>query len=213
MKIKVGIADDHALIGEGIQSMLRDHAEIEIIAYWQNGEEVLNNIGRLKPDVILLDISMPGMKGDEIARIISRDFPKTKIITLTNLDNIYFIQNMLQQGVDGYILKNIRREEMELAIKTVYEGGQYFDETIRARIEEENIETGSKPAFGNILTNREVEILEMIARDLSSKEIAKELFLSKRTIDHHRERMMIKLQVKSTAALVKRAMSLGIISG
>jgi len=137
MNIKIAIADDHALIADGIQNMLRYSTEIEVVGTYLNGRELLAGISIIQPDVLLLDISMPEQTGDELARIIRRDFPDIRIIALTNLDNIYHIKSMMQEGVSGYLLKNVKRNMLIDAIKAVYTGEYFFDETVKLRIAEE----------------------------------------------------------------------------
>ncbi|XZF14069.1 response regulator [Chitinophagaceae bacterium MMS25-I14] len=212
MSIKIAIADDHQLITEGLQHMLRYSADMEVVATYANGEELLQHIGTIQPDVLLLDINMPGRQGDELARIITRDFPRIRIIALTNLDNIYYIKSMLQQGVAGYVLKNARRDVLTEAIKRVSGGNEYFDETVKERIAEEKESIRRQTAHGSVLTRREKEVLQLIAENNTSKEIADKLCLSKRTIDHHRESILSKLEVKNVSALVKKAIELGLIS-
>lgn len=211
MNIKVAIADDHALIMDGVQHMLQYDSEIEIVSTYLNGEELLNGIKTIEPDILLLDISMPGQPGDELARIINQKHPQIKVIALTNLDNIYYIKNMLQQGVQGYLLKNTKRQALIDAIKTVYGGKQYLDPLVKERIAEDNIIVNKQTAHGSMLTRREKEVLRLIAENNTSKEIADKLHLSKRTIDHHRESILSKMEVKNVSALVKKAIELGLI--
>jgi DNA-binding NarL/FixJ family response regulator len=212
MNIKVAIADDHSLISEGLRQMLQYSSEIEIIGTYYNGEELLKGLRLIQPDVLLLDISMPGQPGDELAHIIGQQYPRVHIIALTNLDNIYYIKSMLQQGVLGYVLKNVRREQLVTAIKTVYMGQQYLDPVVRERIAEERVAVTRQTAHGSILTRREKDVLKLIAENNTSKEIAEKLHLSKRTIDHHRESILSKMEVKNVSALVKKAIELGLIT-
>jgi len=209
--ITIAIADDHPLVMEGLQNMLRYSTEMEVVATYPDGAALLKGISIIQPDILLLDISMPGIPGDELARTIGRDFPKIKIIALTNLDNIYYIKSMLQQGVYGYILKNVKRDILIEAIKTVYDNGQFLDETVKERLLEEKEAIKRQTAHGSLLTRREKDVLKLIAENNTSKEIAEKLFLSKRTIDHHRESILSKMEVKNVSALVKKAIELGMI--
>jgi DNA-binding NarL/FixJ family response regulator len=167
---------------------------------------------QIQPDILLLDIKMPGQSGDLLARTITRDYPGTGIIVLTNLDNIYYIKSMLQLGVAGYVLKDIRRELLIEAIKTVYNGGQYLDEIVKERIAEEKGIIKKQTARGTLLTRREKEVLLMMTENITSKEMAEKMNVSKRTIDRHRESMLSKMEVKNVAALLKKAIDLGIIA-
>ncbi len=212
MSIKVAIADDHQLITEGLQNMLRYNDEIEVIATYANGAQLLKGISTIEPDILLLDIVMPGQRGDELAKIIMHDFPSVKIIALTNLDNIYYIKSMVQLGVSGYLLKDIRRESLSDAILKVYKGEEYWDSVVREKLQMEHREIKKQAAYGSLLTRREKEVLQLIAENTTSKEIADKLHLSKRTIDRHRASMLSKMDVKNVSALLKKAIELGIIS-
>ncbi len=212
MNIKIAIADDHTLIIDGLRQMLHYCSEIEIISSYLNGEELLEGLKKIQPDVLLLDINMPGQSGDELARIIEQQYPRIGVIALTNLDNIYYIKSMLQQGVLGYLLKNTKRDTLIEAIKTVYNHQQYLDPIVKERIAEENISINRQTAHGSLLTRREKEVLQLIAENNTSMDIAQKLHLSKRTIDHHRESILSKMEVKNVSALVKRAIELGLIT-
>lgn len=211
MSIKIVITDDHPLVTEGLQNMLRYSTEMEVIGTYESGADLLQSLSRIKPDILLLDIHMPGSNGDEIARIIKRDYPGLPIIALTNMDNIYYIKSMLQQGVSGYLLKNIKREKLLQAIKTVYDGGTYLDNVVKEKIAEEKENIKKQTAYGSTLTRREMDVLKLIAENNTSKEIADKLHLSKRTIDHHRESILSKMEVKNVSALVKKAIEMGLI--
>ncbi len=212
MTIRTAIADDHPLITEGLHNMLRYSSEIEVIATYPDGERLMKGISLIQPDVLLLDIIMPGQRGDDLAKIINRDYPAVRIIALTNLDSIYYIKSMLQLGVSGYVLKGIKRECLIEAIKTVYKGGEYLDTTVRERILEEKKVIRKQTAFGSLITRREKEVLQLIAENNTSKDIADKLHVSKRTIDRHRESMLSKMEVKNVSALLKKAIELGIVS-
>lgn len=205
------ITDDHPLVTEGLQNMLRYSTEMEVIGTYESGADLLQSLSRIQPDILLLDIHMPGGNGDEIARIIKRDYPLLPIIALTNMDNIYYIKSMLQQGVSGYLLKNIKREKLLQAIKTVYDGGTYLDNVVKEKIAEEKENIKKQTAYGSTLTRREMDVLKLIAENNTSKEIADKLHLSKRTIDHHRESILSKMEVKNVSALVKKAIEMGLI--
>ncbi len=212
MSIRIAIADDHALITEGLEHMLHYSGNIEVVATYADGKELLGGLPSIDIDVLLLDISMPGQQGDELARIIARDFPGIKIIALTNLDNIYYIKSMLQQGVSGYILKNVKRSVLIGAIEHIYNGGEFLDPLVKERLKEEMEVVKKQAAYGSVLTRREKDVLKLIAENNTSKEIAEKLHLSKRTIDHHRESILSKMEVKNVSALVKKAIELGLIT-
>jgi len=211
MSIKVIIADDHPLIISGLESIINKYPDIEVISTYNEGKSLLEGLATKRPDVLLLDIHMPGQSGDEIAGIVSKRYPKISILALTNQDNIYYIKSMLQHGVLGYILKNAKEDMLIEAIKTVSSGQQYLDPVIKERIRTDNISINRQTAHGTILTNREKEILKLIYSNYTSQEIAEKLFLSKRTVDSHRLNLLLKLEVKNTGALVKKAIDMGLI--
>lgn len=211
MNIKIAIADDHHLIAEGIQNMLRYSSEMEVVACYANGETLMKGLKEICPDVLLLDIQMPGKQGDELAEMIRHTYPGIKILVLTNQDNYFYINSMLQQGVDGYVLKNIQKTELVSAIISVYSGNKYFDPIIFDRIEEEERERKRIEANAAKLSRRENEILKLMAQDMTATEIADQLHLSRRTIEHHRESILSKLDVKSTLAMVRKAKDMGLL--
>lgn len=212
MNIKIAIADDHSLIAEGIAHMLRYNADMELIAEFKDGAALLQALEKgIRPDVLLLDISMPGIQGDELAGMLKAQYPGMKIIALTSHENIFYIKSMLQQNIEGYLLKHINREILTEAIAHVYNGGTYLDETVDKLIQEDEAIEKRQRALGSVLTKREREILQLIAGNLTSAEIAEKLFLSKRTVEHHRENILFKLDVKKTSALIKKAVELNLL--
>ncbi len=212
MSIKIAIADDHSLIAEGIKNMLRYSSDMEVIASYPNGATLLAGISLIRPDVLLLDIAMPGRQGDELAAIISEQYPEIKMIVLTSTDNIFHIRNMLQyKNVAGYLLKDTGKETLEDAIKIVYHGGQYLGTAIARRIREDEENLQRQKEAGRLLTKREKEILQLIIDNHTSAEIAEILHLSRRTVEHHRESIFSKLDVKKTSALVKKALELNLV--
>ncbi len=210
--IKVAIADDHHLIAEGISNMLRYHTEIELTANYADGASLMKGLETIQPDILLLDIQMPGLQGDEIAKIIKTTYPGIGIIVLTSFDNIFYIRNMLQKNkVAGYLLKNTTKEALIEAITMVYQGATYVDKAVEKILREDEQIIERQKALGSLLTKRESEILQLIAQNYTSAEIAAQLFISKRTVEHHRESIFNKLDVKKVSALVKKATELNLI--
>lgn len=211
MPIKVAIADDHSLIAEGIANMLRYNAGIELVGAFPDGPSLLEGLDKIAPDILLLDIQMPGMQGDEIAAILKRRYPGLKIIALTSFDTMFHIKRMMQCAIEGYLLKHIRREELTEALVHVYQGGTYLDAAVSRLLDEDIILMKRQKAMGAELTKREKEIVALIARNYTSAEISALLFISKRTVEHHRESIFSKLEVKKTSALIQKATQLGLI--
>ncbi len=211
MHIKVAIVDDHNLIAEGVSNMLRYNAEMDIIAAYPDGKSLLESLPERMPDVLLLDINMPGMPGDELAAILKRQYPAIRIIALTSFDNIFYIKNMLQQKIDGYLLKHVSRDILMEAIRIVYEHGTYLDETVSRQIQRDEEITKRQKEAGTLLTKREKEILQLIAEGHTGSEIAEKLFLSKRTVEHHRESVLAKLGCKKISLLILKAKELGLL--
>lgn len=184
---------------------------MKVTGSYSNGQDLLEGIADQMPDVLLLDIQMPGLTGDEVADIVCEQYPSIRMIALTNLDNVYYIKNMLRKGVLGYVLKTTREDVLLEAIRAVHRGEQFLEPTLKEKVLQDTLQSKKDYSIDPILSRREKEILQFIARDLTSQEIADRLSLSKRTIDNHRLSLLMKLGVKNVAALVKRGIQLGLI--
>lgn len=211
MSIKVSIADDHPLVLAGLEKLLHDSTIIELLDFCRNGDELLLQLAKRQPDVLLLDIQMPGKHGDELARYITRTWPKISILVLTNLDQTFHVENMLLNGAMGYLLKHSDKEVLEEAIETVYKGKQFVDPSMKDQILQDLIEARNKAAAMPKLTQREKEVLGLIAGEYTSPEIAEKLFISYRTVENHRLNLLFKFGVKNAAGLVRKAIQLGLI--
>ncbi len=174
---------------------------------YTNGDDLLQGIAGEQPDVLLLDIHMPGKTGIELAGIITKNHKTIKIIALTNVDVTAQVKKMLQQGCLGYLLKDASPAIIIKAIETVYEGKPFLQDEIQKQLLNSVIE--SKPS--QIITRREKEILQLIAEEFTNQEIADKLFLSLRTVENHRTSLLHKLGVKNTAGLVREAIALGLV--
>lgn len=211
MKIKIAIADDHPLVINGLHHILGNCTDMEVIGSYPSGKELLADLLVRQPDVLLLDISMPGQTGDELAEIISEKYPDIKMLALTNLDNVYYIKNMLRKGVHGYILKTTREEILLNAIRSVHRGEQFLEPVLKEKVVHDALLAKRQVAANPILSRREKEVLQFIASNLTSQQIADKLFVSKRTIDNHRLSLLMKLDAKNVAALVKKGIQMGLI--
>lgn len=206
MNINITIVDDHPVVAKGLQQILNEYQQIAICDICRNGDDLLNVLPLRQPDVILLDIQMPGRNGIELTEIIRKEYPKIGILALTNIDMIFQAQKILKNGALGYLLKSANPEMLVKAIETVKNGKQFIDPIIKEGLLLEVIEVTD-----NSLTLREKEILQLIGSEYTSHEIAEKLFISHRTVENHRLNILSKLGVKNTAGLIKKAIQLGLI--
>ncbi len=210
MKIKVSIADDHVIVTNGISMILKDHPLVELCFVAYNGHELLKNIKSNTPDVLLLDIQLPDKQGDELAAIISQNYPDVAIIALTNMDQTFHVRNMFRNGVKGYLLKSATTRTLIEAIETVMRGQQYIDIALREKMAFELVDAHN-PRSMPTLSKRERQVLEFIADEKTSAEIAHILNLSQSTVENHRVSLFFKFSVKNAAGLVRKAIQLGLI--
>jgi DNA-binding NarL/FixJ family response regulator len=210
--IRVILVDDHTLVREGIRSLLENLDGIEIVGDAADGNEALRLMARQRPDLALLDISMPGLNGLEATRRAAKEYPRTRVIVLSMHADDEFIQRAFQAGAAGYLLKNADLQELELAVRAVARGAAWISPAISNKV----IATygGARKRAGNPsgpLTSRQREILQLIAEGLSSKEVAERLELSVKTVETHRTRLMDRLGIHGLAGLVRYAVRLGIV--
>ncbi|MGE5458687.1 MAG: response regulator [Methanococcaceae archaeon] len=208
-KTKILLADDHIMMRDGLKLVLQTDSSFEIVGEADNGEEVVQLEKKLKPDVVILDINMPKLNGIEAARKIRSQNKGVKILILTMHESESFIFDAISAGVNGYIFKMSDMEEFLRAVKTLAEGKDYFHENV-ANILISNYKRstqGSKEEKEKLtLTKRESEILKLIAQGKTSQEIAEILFISYFTVGKHRKNIMVKLDLKNTAELVRFAL-------
>jgi len=203
--ISVFLVDDHPMVQDGLSSCLSFYDDIEIIGTSQNAEQAIQATKTLTPDVILMDISMPGMNGIDATELVCEQLPEAKVLIFSMHDNIEFVTSAIAAGANGYILKDTTSEEVYYAIKAVHNGKTHFSSSIAKVL----IETPAPSNEGN-LTTREQMVLSYIAKGLSSKEIAKQLSISFRTVEAHRRNIKTKLQLDSLAQLIHYAISHGL---
>ncbi len=211
MKIKIAIADDHPLVINGLHHILANCADMEIMGSYTDGAKLLTGLAKQQPDVLLLDIQMPGQTGDQIAEKLHHAYPLIKILVLTNQDNVYYIKNMMRKGVLGYILKTTEGDILMNAIRTVSRGEQYLEPVLMAKVAKDTLQAKRQIAADPLLTRREKEVIRYLASDMTSQQIADKLFISKRTVDSCRLSLLTKLGVKNSSALVKKGIQLGLI--
>ena len=208
-KINVLIADDHKLFAKLVSTLLQASDDINVVGIANDGEEVLEQIGKKKVDIILLDINMPKLDGMQAMKEIVHDYPKIKIIILSSHNEAWLIQKVLKQGASGYITKSADDEEVLEAIFKVFKGENYCSKeslnSIINSITHQHEEEEPNNLY-NQLTVREKEILKLISDELTSGEIADKLNISPRTVETHRKKLLQKLGVKNTVGLIKVAM-------
>ncbi len=209
--IKIAIADDHPLVITGIQSILTVYTHIELVDTYSNGKALLQGLEVQLPDVLLLDIQLPGQTGDELVPIILELYPKLKILTLTNFDSPLYANTMFTRGVHGYILKTADNETLIQAIECVYNGEQFLEPTMKEKMEQAAYKIRKALSAKTSLSRRELQILQLIVDGCSNAQIANQLLLSAKTVDNYRTNIMVKLDVNHVASLVKKALQLGLV--
>jgi DNA-binding NarL/FixJ family response regulator len=208
--IRIGIVDDHSLIISGLEQMLSDQNDCSILFTAQSGEEMMNQLEKQIPDVLLLDIELPDSNGIELCASVLKRYPALPVIALTNHDEIVYVKKMLRSGAKGYLLKGTNKQKLLQAIHTVTQGQQYMDTQVEQAVLQQAL-GGSRKDPVVRLTKRESEILALIASEHSNQEIADKLFLSVRTVESHRHSLNQKLNSKNSAGLVKEAYLRGLV--
>ena len=199
--IRLAIAEDHQSLIDGIQLLLKYEDDIEIVGTSNDGEALLKLVRLKQPNVVITDIRMPKMDGITATKVIKKEFPHTKVLAFTMFDQSEAVDQMLDAGASGYILKNSALEEVLNAVRAVYNGNTYFD----ANVTVNNQKDSNKKAKG-ILTRRQVEILNLIAQGKTSREIADELFIGIHTVDTHRKNMVRILGLQGKGELMRYAL-------
>ncbi len=215
-KIKVVIADDHQIFIEGIKSLIRDSEKVSLVGEARDGETLMQVLKLKGPDVVLMDVSMPNMNGIEATRKIRLQFPAMKILGLTMSDDADSVSEMMRAGALGYLLKTTGKAELINAISHVYRGEKYLSSEMSMKLIEKMFDENEKEPVVNTprkaeITKRELDIVRLIAQELTNVEIAKKLNNSPMTIITHRKNLLRKLGVKNTAGLVKYAVMNGLL--
>lgn len=210
--ISVLVADDHGIVREGLRRLLEAESDIKVSGEASDGREVLEQVERHQPEVVVLDITMPRLGGLETLERLRALHPKVKVILLSVHSDPPFIQSAISLGADGYVLKNGRAAEIVTAIREVVKGGSYFSPVVAREIVEQlrTPKPTSNEPF-SLLSGREREVLHLIAEGLSAKEIAVDLAISTKTVEAHRTSLMRKLGVRKATELVRYALRHGLI--
>lgn len=215
-KIRLYLADDHAILRDGLKRILSDNEDVDIIGESGDGKRALEDIDILKPDLAILDISMPLMTGLEVARQVRKYNDKINLIILSRHDNEEYVQQALQNGINGYILKDYAGDELLRAVKEVVDGNVFLSPKIINKITADYV-SSKKPAAGRkgdeaaMLSNREREILKLVAEGKTNTEIGSLLRISSKTVKVHRLNIMNKLDIHNITDLVKYAIKNGLV--
>lgn len=207
--IRVFIVDDHQMVIEGFKLLLHNEENIQVVGSALSAEEALETLPDVRPDVVLLDINMPGMNGIDACKIVTKQLRKIKVIAITMHKEGSLIKMMLGNGAKGYVLKNAGKEELIEAIETVYKGKTFLDDTAN-EIVINTMTSGKKSKESNglfpRLSRREKDVLKLILEEYTTQEIADKLFISFGTVETHRRNMLIKTGTRNTAGLVRVAL-------
>ena len=214
MTIRALLADDHQLFLDGLRALLAKQPGIEVVAEASDGREALSAARRLRPDVVIMDLSMPGLNGIEATRRISKRVPSARIICLSMHTEARFVEAALEAGAAGYLPKDCASEEMTAAIRAVSKGQTYLSPGVADVVVNvlRNRDVPARESAFDLLTDREREVLQLLAEGQSTKQLAAHLALSVKTVGTHREHIMQKLGIRSIAGLTKYAIREGLTS-
>ena len=213
-KIRVLIADDHGLMRAGVRALLTATEDIEVVGEAEDGDEAIREVRRLEPDVVLMDVAMPSLGGLEATLVIRKEKPDVKILVLTQYDDREYVTRFLKAGVSGYVLKKAAAAELVAAIRAVFRGGLVLDPEIARDVMHEHGRPASPDEAEDpyeTLTDREKQVLKLVAEGSSNKEIAETLDISVKTAMAHREHLMEKLDLHSRTELIKFALRRGVM--
>jgi DNA-binding NarL/FixJ family response regulator len=204
MPIKLFIVDDHYMVIEGLRTLLQFEKTIEWMGHAMNATSAKAFLQNQVPDVILMDINLPDQSGVDLCKEVKELYPTIKIIGLSTFNQLSYIENMIQNGASGYLLKNATKEEMLVAISEVMTGNQFLSHEVEDVL-------GSKTHHHPSITRREKEVLELIAQGMTNPEIADKIFVSVSTVDTHRKNLILKLEAKNTADLIRLAFQFNLL--
>jgi len=212
--VKILLADDHKIVRDGIKLMLEPQAGIDVVDEAENGEKALDILRDQFVDIVVMDINMPVMDGITATKKIKEKFPDVKVLALTMSNDDLHIRQMIQAGASGYIMKSAGRQELKEAINAIMEGKHYFSDEATESIMMDLVKGKGKSTDPDPIhiTDRELEILELIVQEHTNQEIAEKLFISSRTVDAHRRNLLQKTGARNTAGLVKYAFQHNLIS-
>ncbi len=212
MKIRIVVADDHQLFREGLVNLLENDNAIEVIGEAENGNEAIEKVYELKPDILITDIAMPEMNGMEATRQLKKKQPDLKIVALSMHSDKQFVKGMLEAGTDAYLLKNCTHQQLLEAVHSVYNGKKYLSEDITELVISGYLDGPNAPDDNYAeLSEREKEIFILLAEGVSTREIGEKLFISVKTVGTHKQNILEKLGLKNNSDIVKYALKKGLI--
>lgn len=204
--MKIAIVDDHKILRNGLKMLLRDMQNTEVVIEASNGKEFIDQLQEVVPDLVIIDINMPVMTGDEAVRIARKMHPDLKIIVLSMNNEVQYFNAMNELGVDGYIIKESDYDELEHAIETVIKGGKYFSQELLLNM------VNNRTIHSNIqLTDREQEVLNYLCRGFSANEIAEKMYISPRTVEKYRSDLLLRTATPNSVSLVVFAIKNGMV--
>ncbi len=212
-RIRILLAEDHTIVRQGISALLRAEPDMDVVGEASNGVEAIEMTKKVLPDIVLMDIAMKNLNGIEATRKIKKLFPQTKVLVLTMYDNEEWIFQILKAGASGYLVKDSAMTDLVSAIRAIHQGDSYLSPTISRKVIDEYIrkaEMGEKGEERDFLSDREREILQMIAEGHSSPQIASLLGISKKTVEAHKAHIMEKLNIHDRVGLIKYAIRKGL---
>jgi DNA-binding NarL/FixJ family response regulator len=215
MTIRILIADDHTLFREGLRALFASEGDVEVVGEAADGEEAVRKALESRPEVVVMDLMMPGVNGIEATRRIRAELPGTKVLVLSMYDDEEHVQRLLASGASGYMLKRATSDELVRALREVVAGGMPLDPSVAAKVVKDyvrRVQGDEEPGCGAELTPRELEVLKLIAEGLTNPAIADQLGLSRKTVDVHRSNLMRKLELHDVTELVKYALRRGLIT-
>ena len=213
--IKIAIADDYKIYRDGLKVGLAADDNLEVVLEADNGEDLLKGLEEAQPDIIIMDLKMPIMDGMEATREVRKKFSSIKVLVVTMYEDDKFIIHLMENGANGYLLKNADSDEIRKSIYAVYENGYYFNDLVNKALLKKLVMKGNfKPSFNQDVefTEREQEVLKLICEEKTAAEIGKEIFLSPRSVEGIRQRLIEKVGVRNTAGLVMFAVKNGIVN-
>jgi two-component system, NarL family, response regulator NreC len=213
-KIRVLIADDHAILRSGLKMLIDAQSDMTVVAEARNGDEVVESVKETSPDVVILDVTMPGRGGLHAIHDVLKLSPNTRVLLLTMHEEVAYLRTALAAGASGYVLKKSVDADLLSAIRAVYRGRTYVDSELASELIEHALPERSRPGRkgSDVLSERELQVLKLVAEGYSSREIAQQIFISVKSVETYRGRFAEKLGLTSRADIVRYALEIGLLT-